>query len=471
MRLRTVLWVLVSVLVAAAPVYAQESRCSTLGDNCICSEPLSGSTLEVGTHGDEARYRSSTGTVKRCTLMPQYISSGYGTGWFAAGGSVAMATIRLASRVSHPAIFSALPSGASINYCIKQRDQHVGIQYLGAYLTNATTYVRRNIRWYEYASADWEGSGNGTCENAKFTLLSTAYMERSRISLHAGMKREYTMYETETPWYFKGRTLDNVTAFGGKQGVYTGAVPVLGGWIRYEFVINNGGGINPATGEGFHVRLYRTPLSTGVTTKVWDIWTDRFGGTGDPDWYRFSTYPGGPYKDLEPYRDLTARVDGYFISGFRQINTVPPEYPVEVCNGYRAWSHYMVAAWTTESDTLMIGPAAEIETGGVPPTASTGTFTSFTVSSILIFLVVSVAAASMICMILGIAAVRRRYVERHANDWPDPPAQPLGAMPLDGPPTSRGHDVQPVVSDARADELVGVGRAMEGAGAARERVG
>jgi len=396
--------------------------------------------------------------------MPQYISSGYGTGWFAAGGTVEMATIRLASRTSHPTIFAALPSGATINYLIKQRDNHVGIQYLGAYLTNSTTYVRRNIRWYEYASPDWQGSNDGTCESAKFTLLSTAYQERSRISLHSGMNNSYNMYETETPWYFKGRTLENVTAFGGKQGVYNSAKPVLGGWIRYEFVINNGGGINPATGEGFRVRLYRTTLASGVTTKVWDIWTDRFGGTGDPDWYRFSTYPGGPYKDLEPYRDLTARVDGYFISGFRQINTVPPTLSGDVCYGYRAWSHYMVAAWNTESDSLMIGPAAEIELGTV--TTSSGIFTSFTVSSFLLILSIGL----LMSVVIGLSALRRRYVERHAGDWSDPPGQSLGAVPLDGPPAPRGHDVQPVAPDARADELVGVGAEMESPDTTRERI-
>ena len=138
------------------------------------------------------------------------------------------------------------------------------------------------------------------------------------------------------------------------------------------------------------------------------------------------------------------------------------------CAGYSGTSHVMYAGWDTDFGQF-IGAAREIESGTLPP-GSSGTFTSFTVSSILIFLVISLVAASVIGMILGVTAVRRRYVERHAGDWSDPPGQSLGAVPLDGPPAPRGHDVQPVAPDARTDELVGVGAEVEGPGATRPRV-
>jgi len=426
------------VLFLMSPVGASEYRCDELGANCLCSEPMNTATYtQSGNY-----FNPADSTTKQCTVT----SAG-------AGYTIERpaADIVGASSATHPAAFAALPSGATITRFMKAADNHSGIFFVGSW-GHTSYYKRYAVRWYKYFSTNYSMGIKGTsCVGDKLI-----YTWQNQGGNYKGI------INGSDAWNYYGFTGGQYTDNGVpyyKDCCHTG--PITGGWrpngaswlgkwMRFETIYTNRGvGMGP-----FNVQAYYTDVTTnpnGSRTKYVDL-REACPTCG--------YYDGGwsPVPYLIPTESY-----GAVIANYREFGYSPG------CLGYSGTSHVMYAGWDTDAGQF-IGAATEMESG-TAPVASTGTFTSFTASSILIALSILVAAVAMLGSILGVTAVRRRYVARHAGDWSDPPGQPLGAVPLDGPPAPSGHDVQPVVSDARADELVGVGSEMEGVGAARERVG
>src|SRR5262249_23212619 len=68
-RKRSPAWITVGGVLSCcvfvhATAYAMEQRCSELGDNCVCSEPLNGTLTRVGS----SYYNPDDSTSKECTV-------------------------------------------------------------------------------------------------------------------------------------------------------------------------------------------------------------------------------------------------------------------------------------------------------------------------------------------------------------------------------------------------------------------
>jgi len=435
--MKNLIWILLlGVLLTFSPVLAVEQACTALGNNCLCSEPMNTATYtQSGNYWNPA-----DSTTKQCTVTSA------GDGYTIERST---ADIMGASAVTHPAAFAALPSGATISNFLKASDNHSGIFYVGSW-GHTSYYTRYAVRWYKYFSSNYQlGIKLTSCVGDKLF-----YTWVNQGGDYKGVA------DGNDAWNYYGFTNNQFTNDGAafsKDCCHTGPISgawkpsgtsFLGKWIRFETIYTNRG-----TGmHHFNIQAYYTDVTTnpnGARTKFIDL---------------RESCPGCGYFDggWDPVPNLVATQNyGTMIVNYREYGSSPG------CAGYSGTSHVMYAGWDTDAGQF-IGAASEIETGTAVP--SSGTFTSFTVSSILIALVIGLAAASMVCMILGIVAIRRRYVERHASDWSDPPGQSLGAVPLDGLLAPRGHDVQPVAPDARTDELVGVGNEMEGSRSTRKRV-
>ena len=434
--MKTFLFIFLFMLLAS-PIVAQETRCGELGANCLCSEPMN-----TATYAQSGNYwNPADSTTKQCTVT----SAG-------AGYTIERSTADImgASAATHPAAFAALPPGATITRFMKASDNHSGIFYVGSW-GHSSYFTRYAVRWYKYFSSNYQPG-----------IKLTSCVGDKLFYTWVNQGGDYTgVADGNDAWNYYGFTRNQFTNDGAtfyKDCCHTGPISgawkpngtsFLGKWIRFETIYTNrGAGMHHFNIQAYYLNVTTNP--NGTPTKFIDL---------------RESCPGCGYFDggWDPVPNLVATQNySTMIVNYREYGSSPG------CAGYSGTSHVMYAGWDTDFGQF-IGAAREIESGTLPP-GSSGTFTSFTVSSILIFLVISLVAASVIGMILGVTAVRRRYVERHAGDWSDPPGQSLGAVPLDGPPAPRGHDVQPVAPDARTDELVGVGAEMEGPGATRPRV-
>ena len=467
--------VLLGALWFAPLAVAYENRCGALGVNCVCSEPLQ-STSYTDVFGSYAI--GNVTQSKPCAAWDSPLATvnfSFGaTGTFA--GDMTIGT--------DSTILAKLPSrntAAMARYVRPKYDLHgtgnpSTLRFGHVNMDLTTRGIKRlSLRWYRYQSSDYEWAQmyhvaphdtTKKCTNGKIVYQNYYHRTDPTLTWQSYGDRvggPYNLRNTGN-WSHGG-----YAAFSGmKAWIPTaGANPIAltstrGKWARYETIVRRPRYADSST-QGFDVELWvKNVTDNGQNNQVAKLSAGctacmTINGVTDQNFvWGTGTHPNVDMRDLhiEDYRasdtTQTTEADGY-------------------CYGWQAYAYVMIAGWTTDTGSEFIGAADEVE-GGTTPTASTGTFTSFTASSILIFLTIGLAAVSTIGMILGLSAMRRRYVARHAGDWSDPPGQSLGAMPLDGPPAPGGHGIQPVAPDARAGELVGVGAEVEGPGATRPRV-
>lgn len=318
-------------------VNAEEAACTTLGANCIASEPLNA----TGHAYTKPGINPNDSTTKQANME----------GIAGAAATRNSNDISWASSASDPTIFAALPSGHSITRVMKGNPGHVGIFWLGARL-GASFTKQAALRMYIYYSPDFvfAGTGGAACENHKFFEVWSNSGNYNLVSsfgatnASGGGGGAHNFYNTiNLPWNHAVDCCNsgpNTTSNFGP----TPATARRGKWFRAEVVTTNrAGGSSP---NGFQAQVYLKNITDGTAEqKILDTTGTFFSGI--EAW--------GAWDDLTP---------GEVIH-----NLTFAAYRQGTCAGFYAFSHMMVAGWNTTGNR--IGAASEVEsgTGSVPPTA------------------------------------------------------------------------------------------------------
>jgi hypothetical protein len=307
---------------------ANEALCGTLGANCICSEPLNTNSYPV--HSGQPAYfnpADTTGSDKQCSGESPSI-----VGYALVDGS----GFRYQAVNSGEAITN-LPSGHTNTWILRTNDGGGG-QFLGHVFPGSAPTGRRSIRFYLYYSSNYGWVG-GSCANSN----KIAQMQMSS----GGGGPIFT----ETAWSFYAIGPNEGWSQGG-NGCCVGPGPgqsaagpsltsIRGKWIRYELILRN------ATTSGvsslqFYMKNVtdNTPEIRLVDTTVPATMADGLNWT----------------STMASQLGQTGQHDMMVIDWFRN----------GTCTGFKGASHYLAAAWATDSNQR-IGAAVEIEGDGTPP--------------------------------------------------------------------------------------------------------
>lgn len=303
------LWLL--NLIGVTGANAEEERCTELGTNCICSEPLN-STI---TRQPNSWYNPDDSTTKQCNIE----GSGYpGYAVTRNSGDLWMS--------SESALLNALPSGHGVQKALRAPEGYTGMWFIGHshgyYSTDVGPFFRKRVamRFYRYYSSNYEMNNyypnlpqNPLCEQ-RGKLIENDIIS---VTSHGGGFTAYNFYNF-TPG--KDCCFDT-------QVNWPRLEDLRGKWWRFEAVWTN------IAGPGWNLVLYiknvtaNTPEQKVLDVSQWPFWSSAF------------TPPKtGP---------LLLKASGYTQG---------------TCAGFTAFSHFMLAGWDTD-EGQRIGSAREVEGG------------------------------------------------------------------------------------------------------------
>lgn len=293
---------MVAMLLWAEPATAAERRCDELGNSCVCSEPFNTPTY---VKWGSSWYNPADSTIKECTA-----ENGLG-----AGSAIARNSNDLRAS-NEPLILGALPSGHKVNDVLRGPEGHVGIWMLGHQMVENRFVKRMAVRWYRYYSPGFEFVADAACENTKVSEWVS-----HRLNHQGNGVQTYNFLD------FKPNPVDCCFT----QNDYPGSRAAWRGkWWRFETVFIN------REGPGYNAITYLKNVTDNASeVKVVDLteiaklgWTPAF------------TPP--------------ARVNHFWANQYRQ----------NICRGFAAISHYLLAGWDTD-EGQRIGAAFEIEGSGL----------------------------------------------------------------------------------------------------------
>lgn len=320
-----VLVALMAGLPSRSEAASPEQRCTELGANCLCAEALQMTALNpvFGSWWDP-----NDSTVKQCN--GESASIGSGNAFITRNAS----DLQIGT---DGAVLAALPAGHRVARYLKTPEGVSGIFEMGHHLAGAPL-GRLGMRWYLYYSPNFVFSTSGGCLNSgKFASFWPNTVGPQMTTADGGGR--WTTYG----WVGWSPSLDCCNFGPGWDARAESDSRLLRGkWVRVELIIRN------ATGSpGLVFQVYRKNVTdNGPEYKVIDSSLPCVGCGTSQDWV------GAATSALTP-PDRITRLE---INGFRN----------GTCTGYYAYSHAVVAAWSTDNGQR-IGPAAEIE----PATSST----------------------------------------------------------------------------------------------------
>jgi len=300
------------LLAFALPALANEERCTELGSDCVCSEPLNMTSF---TNPATNYYDPSDTSTGECELDGVAGAAAYHAGTVTASNNAT--------------ILAALPSGHTVSRVLAGSDGHTGIFNLGRNGSISNTKARIAVRWYQYVSSDFEWGYENSCENAKLT----EHDSNSRLTWQTDSAAETNLYfHTYNYLSADGWSpgADCCTSGPSSGGQHTQAKSSFRGkWWRFEVVMTN------REGPDFRVQLYgKNVTDDGSEIELIDLWQN------------------GVVDNLTP-PGLMSQIQ---LNGYRQGS----------CDGFFAWSHILYASWDTDSGQR-IGAASEVEGGGGEP--------------------------------------------------------------------------------------------------------
>jgi hypothetical protein len=374
----------ITAVLLASPALAAEQRCTELGANCVCSEPLNTTNLSYA----GSWYNPGDTTTKQCTTEVFGISD--------LTGSAITRTSNDLTASNDSLLLSRLPKRTStLQYVVRSPNNYTGAidihhrqidapsrTWLDARIPGTvqagarSEYIseaRAAARVYVYISDDYEFTHMGACTNSKIgwaDWISISHDYDPSIG-RLGPPNMYN-FGWEIDCASKGLPANcghfKYDGPGGTNPVpdccnwgpsFDGG-PVLltdwrGKWLRLEIVVSN------RMGPGYRAQMFLKNVTDDLPERTV---IDTNGPGNGP----FGAWVPGP-AGLTP-SEITAT--GVFTPsvgfGFYRAGT---------CNGFLAYSHYLFAQWDTNSGQR-IGPAYEVEGGSgqpsdtTPPAAPTG---------------------------------------------------------------------------------------------------
>jgi hypothetical protein len=361
------------LVLAPALAVAQEARCTALGANCLCSEPLEMTGFTSPTAG---YWNPNDSTTKQCS---QLIS-------LDAGAAISSEPTAPAPRIARPAddptMFAALPAGNTVPRILKPSTNtgFGGFDIMHWPTSGIQGMARIAARWYLYYSPTYQFGSTAPCDNSgKRTAPREGFMEGSFSDVTNRMLFYGWGGADAAHTWGGGAAATSINMTPGQDTANSPTIStVQGKWWRIEFVvINNTGSPGAVLLEYWKNVTNNLPEFVMTDTRVACV---RPPGTG----------PGCGNIAAE---DWTASVAANLTTPSGGLNRFGPEgfRNGSGCTGYPAYSHYLMAAWSTNAGQR-IGAATEVEGGGGPLTPP-GTPGSLTVTmALLTFSVVAVMA-------------------------------------------------------------------------------
>jgi hypothetical protein len=336
--------------------YSPEQRCTDLGVNCLCSEPMNTTTFTAVNpyNGQASWWNPADSTVKECRIEGQAGAA------FTRNRAVGSLDIYGTNATADPAIFAALPSAHINTYVARGTDPQTGLMNVGSQFPSNAPTARRALRYYLYYSPKMvlDTDTNTTCDqSSKYAQLSN---ESGILTVDTG--KHWMMYGWAAPWSYSGGSMAGYDCCWAGPGTDAGADTILGAgggpdlrkgrWWRIEIVYQNVGGV-PTTFQVFwknvtdntpEVKVLDSSISAASGNGLDAGWTSAVANSltrpvwGDTDFNQFRNAAGGQYNN---------------------------------CAGFYAFSHVLYAAWSTNAGQR-IGAAVEIEGGTSLPSAPTG---------------------------------------------------------------------------------------------------
>jgi len=352
--------------------WAAEQRCTDLGANCICSEPLN--TASYTFLGSDIFHNPADSTTKECTA-----SAGIPTGY---------AVIRPNDIIgaNDSVALSALPAGNSVTRFLRVNTTvaagHVDQFAVGNSYSQSSTFLPRfAARWYNYYTSTFQFKGQGSCENLKLGGLGGFSSGDQEIDVNPGGDIHYYNFLDWSP------SRDCCSGGPGGDGNLSQS-SYRGKWWRFEVVIDN------RVGPNYRLRFYGRNI------------TDN-----DPELLILDTN-GSPLNGAGTPPTAWGRIHN---NNYRQ----------NVCQGWIGVSHYMMAGWSTNTGQR-IGAASEIEAGGAPSPPAAPTNLRLLASILLVIF----GAGSFACIIMGASTWMAR---RAAHGRSDGGMGDLGSREVPGP--------------------------------------
>jgi hypothetical protein len=300
----------------AAYSFAAEKRCDDLGANCVCSEPLNTNTLNA----TGSYFNPADSTTKECNVE-------------GVAGAVFARNSNDITQTNNSTIFAAFPSGHQVSFVSRGSDGHVGIFWVGARL--GSSFVKRAaIRLYTYYSSNFQFAYTASCQNHKHFETDSMITSFEGTDAAGNGGGTHNAYNWLNGWNHAvdccSRGPNSINYFG-----VTPASAKRGKWWRIELVLTNrAGGSSP---NGFRAQIYEKNVTdNGPDELVLDTGGTFFSG--------LQTW--GAWTDLTP----PSRQDALNFAAYRQ----------NICAGYYAFSHVLVAGWDTDQGQR-IGIAYEVE--------------------------------------------------------------------------------------------------------------
>ena len=286
----------------ASPAAGAEQRCTELGANCSCSEPLN---TNLFTTFNSSFVNPADSTTKQC--VGESLVYG-GASYWSGGGN-----LRIDAE-------SGMPSGNTVNW-VWTSTQTSGTTKIDA-APPASATRRMCSRLYAKFSNDYQGTGEGSCQNNKI-MWAPQYQSSLPNS------ENYVTQGGGAPSWGISHA-----GFSTSDGVVTGSGSILNhhdcmtSWCRFEMCM----GGNVLAGTNLYVDGSVVVLNDGRT----QTFPRTFIGNAN----------GAPANRNQPYL------------AYRQ----------GTCAGTRSVSHVISAEWTTDAGQH-IGKAYEVEGGGgtTPP--------------------------------------------------------------------------------------------------------
>jgi len=322
-------WLLV-LLGVVRVASAAEQRCTDLGANCICSEPLNTNSLVPASNPDYLNPADST--TKQC-------------------GTFQNAPVRPAADFSAVAAYD-LPAG--INYVLRRRGNGGATTAqietpIGASLHTSSTR-RICLRWYTRLSADYQYKAAGVCESFKFGELQWAsgagwgvHWDFAEGSGGGGERMTIARFDSNS----NGAAEDSYNL--GNSGAWVSKY-MKAEWTYAELCASG----QIQAGLGISIEGYVRGVDSGKT-RTWP-----------------KTLIGDACAQIYPATNPAANCGSAGTVGGLGINLYRgADQGGAGCTGTRDTTHFLVAAWDSDAGQL-IGAASEVE-GGTPPPAGVPT--------------------------------------------------------------------------------------------------
>ncbi len=283
---------------------AAEQRCTDLGANCVCSEPFNTDTLV--TAGDFWKNPADSTTME-CSLVAEI-----------PGSALEANPVTQIIPRNDATMLAALPAGHKISFAVGGTDGHLGIFFAGHIHSSSTFTKRLAARFYIYHSTDFEFFQDGVCTNSKLMQMTSHLVDKS-----SGFVHTYNFLRSNG--WSPGQ--DCCLSGPGPDQEALSKHAWRGKWWRIEAVYINRAGPNWA------FRLYAKNI------------TDN-----GPEYLVIDTTASGTEFNSAADWSPPQRQDAMAINNYRETG----------CNGFLAFSHYMMAGWDTNQEQR-IGAAVEVE--------------------------------------------------------------------------------------------------------------